>query len=152
MPIYVYKCRPCLDKYQDMVDHGHIEPNDETFEVNVLYETSHSMNPSATQLLEACVCPRCGSTDAEKTIYGQSFTTFVRGYGWLDRNGVHRDMHTHTLLNNDPYKQYRQPGEVDHLKDTLSKKGRRDTKPIHFVNRVTESDVQKVINKNGSSS
>lgn len=152
MPIYVYKCKPCLENYLGMVDNGQIEPSDETFESNVLYETSHSMNPSATQILEACVCPRCGSNEAERSVYGQSFTTFVRGYGWLDRNGVHRDMHTHTLLNNDPYKPYRQPGEVDHLKDTLSKKGRRNTKPIHFVNKVTDADVKKAVYKNDATS
>lgn len=152
MPTYVYKCLPCFEKFKAAVESGDIEQTDDSYESNVLYETSHFMNPTPQQLREACICPRCKSTEAEKTLYGQNFTTFVRGYGWLDRNGVHRDMHTHTLLNNDPYKQYRQAGEVDHLKDTLAKKGKKDSKPMHFVGKVSEQDVQKAVYKNNSTS
>jgi hypothetical protein len=150
MPIYVYKCLECEANYQSQIESGQIIQSEEGYESGVLYETSHSMNPSPKELGSACVCPRCKSTKSEKTLHGHNFTTFVRGYGWMDKNGVHRDMHTHTLMNNDPYKQYRQEGEIDHIKENLGKKGKRDPKPQHFVGKVSAADVQSAVYKNNT--
>jgi hypothetical protein len=138
-----------LHKYQQALATGE-EHTDESYESNVLYETSHGMNPTQQQLSEACICPRCKSGQAERTLHGSSFTTYVRGYGWMDKSGVHRDMHTHTLENQDPYKQYRQPGEVQQIKETLRKKGKKDSKPQHFVSKVSAQDVAKAVYNNNN--
>jgi hypothetical protein len=131
MPVYIYQCKDCLSAWSN---------NGETddFESSVLFETSHSMNPTEEELTKALKCPRCSSTDAEKTLIGANFTTFVRGYGWLDKAGVKRDMHIHKLMTDDPYAQYRQSGEVSHIKENLQKKGKVQNNPQYFTSKSND--------------
>jgi len=145
MPHYIYACNDCALSYQNMVEKGAIEATEENKESNVLFETSHKMNPTEEELKKALICPRCESINATKTMHGVSFTTYVRGYGWLDKNGIARDRNTHTLINNDPYAQYRQGDEISQIKETLQKKGKRTTTPSHFTSRISESDVSKAV-------
>lgn len=148
MPHYVYACNDCSVSYEKSVEEG-VENSTEAYEASVLFETSHRMNPTQAELDLALVCPRCKSTNATRTMHGAGFTTYVRGYGWLDKNGVARDMHTHKLMNDDPYAQYRQSGETNQIKETLQKKGKKQVNPQYFTNRVSSSDVEKAVyNKN----
>jgi hypothetical protein len=145
MPHYIYACNDCALSYQNMVERGAVEATEANQESLVLFETAHRMNPTEEELSKALVCPRCQSTNATKSMHGSSFTTYVRGYGWLDKSGVARDRNTYTLLNNDPYAQYRQGDEISQIKETLQKKGKKVTAPLHFTSRVSESDVTKAV-------
>jgi hypothetical protein len=139
MPRYNYECTNCLKKalkkHADKLT-GHDDLSSglppEIFEEEVLFETSHSMNPSEEELKEARTCPRCGSIKCEKTQYGSQIHSYVRGYGWLDREGAKRDMNKFKLVQDDPYAEHRVPGEVDHIKRTLEKEGQHDPKTQHF--------------------
>lgn len=136
MPNYNYECKRCLKKangkYSGLVqEYGHL-PLD-LLEQEVLFETYHSMNPSEEELNTACVCPRCGSTDCSKVYHDMHVHTYTRGYGYLDKAGCHRDMNRYKLTKEDPYKQYREPGEADHIANKLDKGGKFDPKTKYFT-------------------
>jgi len=137
MPRYNYICEDCEDKA--IAELGEDNITREQFEELVLFETSHAMEPSKKELLEAKKCPRCGGTNCRITIFGTDICSYIRGYGWRDRDGARRDMHRFHLTNNDPYAKYRVSGEVDDMKKKLEK-AKPAVKPTHFVQ-----------NKNGSS-
>lgn len=149
MPNYNYECLDCLDaslkRHADEVDkHGHLPLW--YLEEEVIYETSHSMNPSEDERHEACECPRCGSHRAERTFHGSQILGYVRGYGFLDKAGCYRDMNRFKLTQDDPYGQYRQPGEVDHIKNKLDKGGQHDPKTQYFTPQKTmEKAVDKAV-------
>lgn len=154
MPRYNYECNKCKKKaYKDNADKliinnsGDKELPIELYEELVLFETIHSMEPDPKELEEATICPRCNSNDCTKTVYGSNFTSFIRGYGFLDRAGAHRDMNRYKLAHEDPYAQYRVAGEVDHLDNTLKKKGQYDPKTKHFLASSATQTESKPPNK-----
>lgn len=127
MPTYVYECVDCASHYDlDEID-------DIIYEEKVLYETKHPMNPTEEERNKACVCPRCSSGKAKPVFHGYTVTGYVRGDGYKDKKGAHRDMNIYKLTQEDPYAQYRQSGEVDHIKDKLIKEGRHDPKTKYFI-------------------
>lgn len=137
MPNYNYECQECLEKanirHADLVsEYGHLPL--ELLEQEVLFETFHSMNPTEEELLEACKCPRCESTNCQKIFHDMHVHSYTRGYGFLDKAGCHRDMNRFKLQQEDPYKQYRESGEADHLNSKLEKGGKFDPKTKYFVN------------------
>ncbi len=113
MPEYNYECNDC--KNSVIAEHG-TEVSREVYEECVLFVTSHAMEPTEDELAEALICPRCGSADAVKTFHGNRVHGYVRGYGFLDKAGAKRDMNMFHLTQDDPYSEYREAGEVDHLK------------------------------------
>lgn len=148
MPRYNYECLDCLDAAnkrhaKDIEEHGHLTLD--KYEEEVVYETSHPMNPSEDELCEACECPRCGSHRAERTLHGSEVRWYTRGYGFLDKAGCHRDMNRFKLTQDDPYAQYRQEGEVDHIKDQLDKGGRHNPKTKYFTS--DSKSVEKAVKK-----
>lgn len=147
MPRYNYECLNCLrkanKKYSALIkENGHLPLT--LLESEVMYETSHGVSPSPEELYEACECPRCGSHKAEKTLHGSDVAVYTRGYGYLDKDGCHRDMNRFKLTQDDPYKQYREPGEVDNLKSKLDKGGKHNPKTQYF--RTSES-MDKAVTK-----
>lgn len=154
MPTYNYECLNCLKKVekkyaQEIADNnGNLELT--IYESEVIYETSHSVNPTEEELHEACECPRCGSHKAARTFHGSKITSFTRGYGFLDKAGCYRDMNRYKLTQDDPYANYRQDGEVDHIKDKLDKGGKHNPKTQYFPVTSTKSiekAVSDVVNK-----
>jgi len=144
MPRYNYICHRCEKKVSAEFK-GEIPA--EVFEERVLFETSHSMNPTPEELAKAVICPRCKSKKCTLTVYGTNTHGYIKGYGWADRQGITRDMNLHKLQNDDPYAQYRESGEADHIENELKKKGRHDPKTKYFrTSSPTESDVRKAIN------
>ena len=129
MPRYDYACLDCETAAKTRLNRE-LVPED--FEDLVLFETSHSMNPTKSELAEAKTCPRCGGTNCEIYYGNNNVTGYIRGNGYLDRDGVNRDMNTHVLVNNDPYAPYRQPGEVDDLKNRLKRAGQHNPKTKYF--------------------
>lgn len=147
MPRYNYECNTCkkkaLKKHSDKLvldNSGDKQLPLELYEELVLFETFHSIDPSAKELEEAKECPRCGKTDCTISLYGAQIASYIRGYGYLDRAGAVRDMHRYKLANDDPYAQYRVPGEVDHIDDTLRKKGQHDPKRQHFMTAKSDTE------------
>jgi len=152
MPTYLYECLSCKkiaeEKFSDEVAEHNGRLPIPILESEVMYKTSHRMEPTKDQLYEACECPRCGSHDAERTFHGSDITTYTRGYGYLDRQGCHRDMNKHKLVNDDPYAEYRQPGEVSHIKDNLDKGGKYNPNTKYFTpERSSTQDMEKVVQK-----
>lgn len=140
MPRYIYECIDCLAKVDKSL------PEDQIIE-QTLFETSHSMNPSKKEFIEATICPRCSSNNCRQSFYDYNVTSFVRGYGWLDKVGTRRDMDLYHLNNNDPYAQYRQAGEVDNIKNDIKKKGRFDPKTKYFPVSIKEQQKEQSILK-----
>jgi len=86
---------------------------------------NHGMNENPT-----IKCPKC-KRNAYMTFKSVP-AAYVRGYGWLDKAGRRRDMNLHKLINDDPYKKYREPGEKSELASRLKKGGRHNPKAKHF--------------------
>ena len=150
MPRYNYECLDCKDsafsKHKKLL---HIGPSGEQelpvelYEELVLFETYHPIKPTKKEYKAATECPRCGGHNSQKTMYGSDISGYIRGYGFLDRTGAVRDMNRYKLANDDPYAQYRVPGEVDHIDQTLKKQGQHDPKRKHFL--TAQSDTNKKI-------
>lgn len=118
-------CQAKLEKDGTLTDDEYIR--------SVLFETSHSMDPSSEELFEAVQCPRCLGRNCTKSIINHDITHFIRGNGYLDTAGAKRDMNVYKLDHDDPYSQYRQAGEVDELRTNLVKKGKHDPKTKYFT-------------------
>ncbi|MDB4490166.1 hypothetical protein N9045_01480 [bacterium] len=150
MPRYNYECLKCKKKaYKDHKDHlfednsGDKQLPPELYESLVIFETSHSIQATEKELLEAKECPRCSSTNCEKTMYGTDHHSFIRGYGFLDKSGAKRDMNRFKLNNDDPYGEYRVAGEVDHINTQLNKGGKHDPKTKYFVQEKKDNGSKK---------
>lgn len=140
MATYVYECQDCLAKATD----GGRELTKDEYEAEALFETTHPMEPTDEELHEATKCPRCEGNNCMKVFYGSNITCYVRGNGYLDKAGCHRDMNMHKLETDDPYAEYREPGEVDDIKSRLKRAGQHDPKSKHYV--VSESSgMQKAV-------
>lgn len=140
MPRYNYECNACKTKAYKANDSrmvvngsGDKELPIELYEELILFETIHSINADEQELYNALECPRCGSRDCTRTVYGAQIIGFIKGYGFLDKAGARRDMNRYKLATDDPYAQYRVPGEVEHIDSTLKKQGQHDPKTKHFL-------------------
>lgn len=91
----------------------------------LVWETEHSMGETPE-----IKCPVCESS-ALRLISGGEF--YFRGNGYLDKAGCRRDMNLYKLQQNDPYGYMRQPGEAEHLADSIRKRGKRDPKREYFI-------------------
>lgn len=129
MPRYNYMCCDCEREVENLK--GSALTHDEL--LDVIFETSHQMSPTVDELAEAKICPRCQGSNTEKTLIGTSQICYVKGNGYLDKAGCKRDMNLLKLQREDPYAEYREPGEVDDLTNRLRKGGQHDPKPIHFL-------------------
>jgi DNA-directed RNA polymerase subunit RPC12/RpoP len=154
MANYNYECLNCKKKafkaHADKITvdgSGSKHLPDDLYEELVLFETSHPMQPTEEELHAATECPRCGSRRCEKTLYGASIHGYTKGYGWLDKKGIKRDMNRHKLANDDPYAQYREDGEVEHIDHNLKKEGQYDSKAKHYVGsgKPMEKAVEKAV-------
>ena len=137
MPLYNYNCANCEKKAAKVK--GSSLTYDEMLELSV-FETRHSMSPSETELAEATLCPRCRSKKTSKVFMGMEVSGYVRGKGFADVAGRRRDLNLFKMTttdengnSNDPYKQYREPGEADDLVHRLKKGGTQNTKTVRFI-------------------
>ena len=142
MARYDYYCLACKEAAEEIK--GAPLTRDEEWEV--IYETSHPMEPTKKELKAALVCPRCGSNKAERCYRNINAICYIRGNGYLDRAGCHRDMNLHKLVNDDPYAEMREPGEAEDLKLRLQRGGQHNPRTRYFVpgssdERSEESDV-----------
>lgn len=146
MPRYNYICNTC--KANAEVIKGSLLTDEELFD-EIVFETSHAMNPSTEELAAARECPRCDGVDTTLTYMGVSISSYIRGYGYLDRVGCQRDMNLRKLtdidedtgLSTDPYAEMRSIGEVDELKAKLKRGGQHDRKPVHVPLTSGAQDV-----------
>lgn len=138
MPVYVYQCNTCADKYteDELTDMGTEQASEA-----ILFETYHTMEASKKELAAAVVCPRCNGNDCSKSMLGVEVKTYMRGYGWRDTAGAKRDMHVYHLDNQDPYSNHRTPGEVDHIRSQLKSGGKHNPKSKVFT--ATKSSDNK---------
>ena len=135
MPFYDYACSDCEEAAQADLER---ELSSEEYDEMVLFETTHSMNPSKKELKEATLCPRCNGNNCSKSLKNTNARGYIRGNGFLDRAGARRDMHLYHLTQDDPYSEYRQPGEVDDMKIKLKRAGTHDPKTKYFQASTTE--------------
>lgn len=140
MPLYDYACLKCEAKTQKEL--GRVLTSEE-YDERVLFETIHAMNPTDKELQEATICPRCGSNNCEKSLKNSQALGYIKGNGFLDRDGARRDMHLYHLTQDDPYAEYRQPGEVDDMKSKLKRAGKHDPKTKYFPTSTAE--MQKAV-------
>lgn len=154
MANYNYECLACKRKAHrkhadKLVPDGKGEKHlpTELYEELVLFETSHPMEPTEEELHNATECPRCGKHDAVKSMHGAQIHGYIRGYGWLDRSGIKRDMNRHKLATDDPYAQYRVTGEVEHIDNQLKKGGEHDPKTKHYAgpSKSLDKAVEKAV-------
>lgn len=138
MPRYNYECLDCRRRAEEASG----APLEGQQEWEVLFETSHSMNPTPDELNQARECPRCDGHNTRKSYTGVKLHSYIRGYGYLDRNGCHRDMNLYKLTGKDehgkttdPYDGMRVPGEVDDLRNRLKRAGKHQPNPTHFVSQ-----------------
>lgn len=137
MPSYHYECLTCLAAAEAVK--GSELTADERWEV--VYETEHAMTASPEQVRAACVCPRCASQEARLRFMGNNIIGYVKGNGYLDKAGCHRDMNMHKLTSidpdtgesTDPYTSMREPGEVEDLKVRLRRSGQHNPRPMYFT-------------------
>jgi len=85
----------------------------------LVWEETHSMfdDPKIS-------CPICDAT-CQKTMIGVQVHGYVRGDGYLDKQGATRDMNLYKLLKDDPYGHMRQPGEKEDLAQRLRNAGKK---------------------------
>ena len=78
------------------------------------------------------ICPECSGNNTKKLLGIE--TSYVRGYGFLDKAGAKRDMDLHKMVSgNDPYKESRKPGDSSDLILRLqkSKEKNKQAKKFH---------------------
>ena len=130
MATYNYLCSDC-QKAAEQVK-GSPLTDEELFEV--IFETTHAMEPKKKELAEARICPRCSGSNTEKTMLGVTTgPCYIRGNGYLDRSGCRRDMNLYHLQNDDPYSEYRQIGEAEDLAIRIKKDGQHKPNQTIFV-------------------
>jgi len=79
-------------------------------------------------------CPFCGAKATKTFLCANMPEHYIKGNGYFDRAGCRRDMDLFKLQKGeDPYGHMRQPGEVDHLKDTLKRGGKHNPKTLYFT-------------------
>ena len=128
MPSYNYVCLDCKDAAEKVK--GSELTQDELFET--IYETDHKMEPTKKELKAVLVCPRCNGGRAERTFQGQNVICYIRGNGYLDKAGCHRDMNLHKMEEEDPYADMREVGEADDLKLRLQRGGNYNPHARYF--------------------
>lgn len=151
MPRYDYACLKCERKALKLLGR---ELTSEEYDTMVLFETSHSMNPSSEELLEATTCPRCNGTDCKKSMKNSNVIGYIRGNGFLDVAGARRDMNLFHLTQDDPYAEHRIPGEVDDMKAKLQRAGQHNPNTKYYP--ITNTEMKQAVddsvsNKSASS-
>jgi len=146
MPNYLYICNTCEEKATE--EKG--KPLTHSEELDVIFETYYSINAPGDVIEGATVCPRCNGKDTAQAFHHNSYSGYVRGDGYLDKEGARRDMNVYTLQNNDPYAPMREPGEVDHKIVEFKNAGKHSGKPkkhYDMSSRNMEKAVEKVVKK-----
>jgi len=128
--LYNYECQDCKDQAAKKLGRDLLLIE---YEELVLFETSHSMNPTKKELKEATICPRCNGRNTVRSYHGNNIGGYVKGNGYLDKLGAKRDMTICKLTEDDPYEEYREPGEADHIKSQLLKTGRHNPKTVYGI-------------------
>ena len=144
MPLYNYICNDCLDARADFVDSTIDDLSDED-RVLAIFETRHCFHPDVDELLRTTKCPFCESQNTEKTMLGVPPPYVrVRGHNWYEfrrdnKAALSRDMALHQLTakdekgkTEDPYAQYRAPGEADDLAERIKKGRQAPDKSKHY--------------------
>lgn len=144
MPRYNYLCYDCGNKLEEKL--GREPTNQELLgsqeSPGAVFETIHSMDASKKEIFEASECPMCGGHNTEKTCIEGKQHFYNKGYGWLDKSGIKRDMNLHRLTEHsdgDPYAEHRVPGEVDDLAHRLAKGPQKKPK-VYDVAPRNDSD------------
>ena len=82
-------------------------------------------------------CPACKGK-ARRSIQKVG-AVYIRGNGYLDKQGCLRDMNLYKLQKQDPYGHMREPGEKDHLINKFKKAGKKggNQKPLYSYKKST---------------
>ena len=146
MPKYLFICHICEKKAAKAKG----EPLKHEEELEVIFETYYQINAPDGTVKEATICPRCDSEDTAQAFSHNSYTGYVRGDGYLDKEGVRRDMNLYKLQTDDPYASMREVGEVDDKISKFKNAGKHSSKPkkhYDMSSRKLEQIVKKVVKK-----
>jgi hypothetical protein len=154
MASFIAICKTCETTFKNALQGLQNQDEREVaalYEEHVLFETAHGIKAGPEEIADAMICPRCHGSDCEKTFLGYDIVGYIRGNGYLDTAGAKRDMNLFHLTANDaetgktldPYAEYRQPGEVEDLKQRLVRAGRHNPNTKHYAIRTAE--MQKAV-------
>ena len=105
MPTYEYVCWNCSRSKENRADF-------------FILEVKHRMSEEPK-----FDCPICRGDQIERIISVPS-AVYVKGNGYLDKKGAHRDMNRYKLRHDDPYAHMREPGEAEELDRKLKDQGK----------------------------
>ena len=138
---YNYYCRDkecTVDNYRSSTADGmtiRVRRGDDIGSQPLVWEECHGMHEAPI-----VKCPACGGI-AVKHLGFNTGTFYIRGNGFLDRDGCRREMALHHLEGKDedgtplnPYEEHYQSGEKDHIRQMLKRGG----KPAPVVTSVSE--------------
>ncbi len=143
MPTFYVACKKCEKKLERRLKKEQRERTKEEYEELVLFETEYGFTATEAEIAEAMTCPRCNSQECEKTLHGYNHIFYVRGNGYLDREGCRRDMNLHKLTTDDPYKNMRVAGEVDEMKAKFKRAGQHNPNSKHVA--MGSGDMQQAV-------
>lgn len=112
---HVYTCIDCIEKVHGAIDKLSVEAYKQA-----CGEFAWEVEYLASGQQPEIHCPVCNGTNIKKIFMVAS--TYVGGYGYLDKKGAKNDMNLHLMqTNQDPYKEHRKPGDSDELVQKLRK-------------------------------
>lgn len=127
---YHYVCEDCLQQHSDKPI-GELSVDEyQALCTRMAFPVKHGIKEKPE-----IACPACKSTKTKKLL-GLD-TTYVRGYGFSDKDGAKNDMDLHLMVSgNDPYKEHRKDGDKQDVIHKLQKKQEfdRDSKSINMGN------------------
>lgn len=119
----MYYCRDCLAKKANKpVDDLSVDEFNQLI-TELAVEVSHNIGEKP-QLS----CQSCGGNNMSRALHMK--TSYVRGYGYRDKDGVKNDMDLYQMVTGkDPYAQHRRTGDQRELVKKLRKRKEINTKP-----------------------
>lgn len=124
MPVYKYSCDDCF--IDGKINKCDLYDNDK--EINGYHENGEFLffkRYSMKDKVDSPKCPKCGGNNTRQSHLDNNLICYIRGNGIVtDRDGARRDMNRFHLVNQDPYSNMRQSGEVDHMLDRMRDSGR----------------------------
>ena len=118
--IFWYVCKDCINKESSSDEISSDDYN------NICNKIKWKIKHPALQH-PTIICPHCNSNNTTKIM--SISTSYIRGYGYVDKDGARNDMDLHLMTTDkDPYHSSRKPGEKNEVITKLRRRKRFDSK------------------------